>query len=80
MTNKEALAYLTAAQSHTHKLSSGYAALDRAIKALEASIKAETEESRNIPLEEIRAEIGWIKDTITDLQTSVYILERKAKL
>lgn len=80
MTNWDALAYLTAAQSRMHKLSSGYAALDRAIKALEAAIKAETEESRNIPLEEIRAEIGWIKDTITDLQTSVYILERKAKL
>lgn len=80
MTNKEALAYLKASQSHTHRLSSSYAALERAIKALEEAIKAETEESRNMPLEEIRAEIGWIKDTITDIQTSVYILERKAKL
>lgn len=88
MTNKEALAYLIAAQSHTHRLSSGYKALERAIEALKIAVEAENkpvdarkdEGQVNIPLEEIRSEIGRIKDAMSDLETRVYILERKAKL
>lgn len=88
MTNKEALDYLAIARSKMHTLSKGYKALGHAIQALEIAIKAENtavdarkdDSQVNIPLNDIRAEIGDIKDEIVGLQIRVGLLERKAEL
>ena len=88
MTNKEALDYLVIVQNKMHKLSTGHKAIGRAIEALKIVIEAENtavdarkdKRQVNIPSDEIRAEIGDIKDAITDLQIRVGLLERKAKL
>ena len=88
MTNKEALDYLVIVQNKMHKLSAGHKAIGRAIEALKIVIEAENtavgarkdKRQVNIPPDDIRTEIGDIKDAITDLQIRVGLLERKAKL